>query len=89
MERRGFRRIPAASVSAGILDAANSDGSTRAWGPRTKAQRRAGRWRAPWNGEEVSRPRSGGQTKENVMILALPLAILGAAFLTYVRLATR
>jgi hypothetical protein len=28
-------------------------------------------------------------SKENVMILALPLAMLGAAFLTYVRLATR
>jgi hypothetical protein len=27
--------------------------------------------------------------KENVMILALPLAMLGAAFLTYVRFATR
>jgi len=34
-------------------------------------------------------PRSGGPTKENAMILALPLAILGAAFLSYVRFATR
>jgi hypothetical protein len=32
---------------------------------------------------------AGGPTKENVMILALPFAIIGAAFLTYVRLATR
>lgn len=30
-----------------------------------------------------------GPTKENVMILALPLAFVGAAFLTYVRLVTR
>ena len=30
----------------------------------------------------------GGHPQENVMILALPLAIAGAAFLTYVRLAT-
>jgi len=40
----------------------------------------------PFLGKERSQRTS---RKENVMILALPLAMLGAAFLTYVRFATR
>jgi hypothetical protein len=36
-----------------------------------------------WRGVEDTKP------KENVMILAFPLAMLGAAFLAYVHLATR
>ncbi|GEJ56011.1 hypothetical protein AMYX_07520 [Anaeromyxobacter diazotrophicus] len=44
----------------------------------------------PVLGMEKRRPATqGGHPQENVMILALPLAILGAAFLSYVRLATR
>ena len=56
----------------------------RAWrlGARAGEDRELG----PLLGMETSQRTS---SKENVMILALPLAMLGAAFLTYVRLATR
>jgi len=37
----------------------------------------------------VERRRSGDQRKETVMILAFPLALVGAAFLAYVTVAAR
>ena len=56
----------------------------RAW--RLSASAGGDRELGPLLGMEMSQRTS---SKENVMILALPLAMLGAAFLTYVRLATR